>query len=236
MRVRGQPKVTCEKAVFSQVNEDVTCGRMSQSAPFEHEIEGELRRRCAKRRCPEPARAGGSLRGALCAAHHAGAMRAWRARRRAAGQPIAGASRTAPSSASEPVRARQRLSRALRRGEVVPGPCAACSRHERVVAAHPDTTEPGKTVWACRCCRFLLVRGIKERERDRERDVEVQRERVAFAELCAKVVALVAALPPDVAAALDEAASRGGPLGRLRAPQPAYTQNLARAYQKWLAR
>ncbi len=163
-------------------------------------------------------------------------MRTWRARRRAAGRSIAGATKTAPSSAPEPVRERKRLSRALRRRDVVPGPCAACRGRKEVIATHPDPTEPGKIVWACRRCRSLLVRAAGERERDREHEAALQQERAAFAELCAKVVTLVAALSPDVAAALHEAASRGGPLGRLRPAQPAYLHNLARAYQKWLAR
>ncbi len=202
-------------------------------APFEHETDPELRRRCAKRRCPQPARTGGSRRGALCTTHHAAAMRQWRARRRAAGKPTAGATPTAPSSAVDALRERKQLSRARRRGQVLPQPCAACRRREGVVATHPDPAEPQTIVWACRRCRLLLVRGAVERKRDRQRDVEDERKRVAFAELCAEVAALVEALPPNVAATLHAAASRGGRLGQLRPGQPAYTQQLARAYLAW---
>jgi len=203
--------------------------------PPEHDFEAGPRRRCAKRRCPEPARTGGSRRGALCVDHHAAAMRQWRARRRAAGKPVAGPSPIAPSSAPGAVRERKRLSRARTGGDVVPQPCAACRRRDEVVATHPDPAEPHTIVWACRRCRLLLVRGVLERDRDRARDVEHERERVAFAELCATVMTLVEALPPDVAAALHKAASRGGSLGRLRPVQPVYTQKLARVYLRWLA-
>ena len=202
-------------------------------APFEHETDPELRRRCAKRRCPEPARTGGSRRGALCTTHHAAAMRQWRARRRVAGKSIAGATPTAPSSAAEAVRERKRLSRAKGRGKVRPQPCAACRRPGGVVATHPDPAAPHTIVWACRGCRLLVVSGLLEREREREHDVEEERQRVAFAELCADIWSLVETLPPHVAAMLQEAASRGGRLGRLRPGQPVYTQQLARAYLAW---
>ncbi len=205
-------------------------------APFEHETDPELRRRCAKRRCPQPARTGGSRRGALCTTHHAAAMRQWRARRRAAGKPTAGATPTAPSSAAEAVRERKRLSRARSGGDVVPQPCAACRRQNEVVATHPDTSDPQKIVWACRRCRSLLVRGLTERQQDEEREAELRREHAAFAELCASVGELVTGLPVEVGAALHEAAARSGPFGRNRPGQPIYTQMLAHAYTRWLQR
>jgi hypothetical protein len=88
----------------------------------------DLQRSCARRSCPLDARPAGKL----CRDHHAEAMRAWRKRRTSAGLPIAGASRTAPSSSRAAVLARVHLHRDPERE---PGPCAACRKRDGVVAA-----------------------------------------------------------------------------------------------------
>lgn len=117
---------------------------------------------------------------------------------------------------------------------MVPQPCAACRKLGGVVATHPDASDPQKIVWACRRCRLLLVRGLAERQQDEEREARLRREHAAFAELCAAVGELVAALPAEVGAALHEMAARSGPFGRNRPGQPIYTQMLAQAYTRWL--
>ena len=204
--------------------------------PLDDESTPKLRRRCAKRRCPNDARASGSPRGALCVTHHAAAMHLWRKRRRAAGKPVAGATRTAPSSATEATRERKQLSRARRRGDIIPQPCAACRANIGVVATHLDASEPHRIVWACRGCRSLLVRGLAERQHDQAREADLRREHAAFAELCGTVDGLVAGLPPEVAAALHDVAARSGPLRKNRPGQPIYTQMLAFAYRRWVER
>jgi hypothetical protein len=75
-----------------------------------------------------------------------------------------------------------------------------------------------------------------ERQRDEQREAELRRERAAFAELCATVGELVAALPAEVGTALHEEAARTGPFGRNRPGQPIYTQMLAHAYTRWRQR
>jgi hypothetical protein len=199
------------------------------------EGESALRRRCAKRRCPEPAQPGGSKRGALCLFHHAARMRRWRARRRAAGKPVAGASKTAPSSSAEAVRARKALSRARQAGAVTPEPCRACRSVSGVVATHPDSDEPNSTVWACRSCRSQLVAGTIERKLDHAEEIAQQRAQAEFAELCGSIVAIVDALPAGIAAELRTAAATGfswpAPLG-----SPLWIQRLARSYSTWLER
>jgi hypothetical protein len=197
------------------------------------EGESGLQRRCAKRRCPEPAQPGGSHRGALCLFHHAARMRRWRARRRAAGQSVAGASKTAPSSLAAAVRARKALSRARQAGFVTPEPCRACRSVSGVVATHPDPDDGAKTVWACRACRSKLVAGAIERKRDDVKEIQRQRDHAAFAKLCTNIADIVAALPAPIGAALQETAARSGPFGRCRPGQPIYTQMLVRAYQAW---
>jgi hypothetical protein len=208
---------------------------MSMAFAFNDQgVEGsELRRRCAKRRCPEPAQLGGSHRGALCLLHHAARMRLWRARRRAAGKPIAGASKTAPSSSTEATRARKALSRARQTGAVIAEPCRACRSVSGVIATHPDPDEPTKTVWACRACRSQLVAGTIERKRDAAAEVERQRAHTAFAEMCGNIDGIVASLPTEIAAALHDTATRSGPFGHNRPGQPIYTQMLVRAYLSW---
>jgi hypothetical protein len=197
--------------------------------------EGErgLQRRCCVRRCPEPAQLGGSKRGALCLAHHAARMRLWRARRRAAGRSLAGASHTAPSSSAEAVRARKALSRARRTGAVTPEPCRACRSVSGVVATHPDPDEPSKIVWACRACRSQLVAGTVERKRDDAREFAKQRAQAEFAEICGSVVTIVDGLPAAVAAELRAAASTGYSWAA-RPGSPLWVQRLARAYVAWL--
>jgi hypothetical protein len=197
------------------------------------EGESGLRRRCAKRRCPEPAQPGGSRRGALCLFHHAARMRRWRTRRHAAGKSVAGASKTAPSSSADAVRARKALSRARQTGSVTPEPCRACRSVSGVVATHPDPDDRAKTVWACRACRSQLVAGAIERKRDDAREIQRQRDHAPFAEMCSNIADMVAALPTEIAAALYETAARSGPFGRCRPGQPIYTQMLVRAYQAW---
>jgi hypothetical protein len=160
-------------------------------------------------------------------------MRQWRTRRRAAGKSVAGASKAAPSSSPEALRERKRLSRARRTGAVTPEPCRACRSTLNVVATHPDPGDRSRIVWACRACRSALVTGAIERRQAEAREIDRRRELAEFAELCARIEELVAALPADVATALHEAASRGGPLGRLRPRQPLYAQALARAYANW---
>jgi hypothetical protein len=193
-----------------------------------------LRRRCCVRRCAEPAQLGGSRRGALCLAHHAARMRLWRARRRAAGKAVAGASETAPSSSADAVRARKALSRARQAGAVTPEPCRACRSVSGVVATHPDPDEPSKTVWACRACRSQLVAGIIERKRDESEEVARQRAQADFAELCGSVVAIVDALPAAVAAQLRAATSTGYSWAA-RPGSPLWVQRLARVYVAWAA-
>ncbi len=199
------------------------------------EGESGLGRRCAKQRCPEPAQPGGSRRGALCLFHHAARMRRWRARRRAAGKSVSGASKNAPSSSADAVRARKALSRARQAGSVIPEPCRACRNVSGVVGTHPDPDDRAKTVWACRACRSQLVAGAIERKRDDVREAQRQRDHAAFAKLCMNIVDIVAALPAEIAAALHETAARSGPFGRCRAGQPIYTQMLVRAYQAWIS-
>jgi hypothetical protein len=195
--------------------------------------ESWLRRRCAKRRCPEPAQRGGSRRGALCLLHHAARMRLWRVRRRAAGKSAAGASKAAPSSSAEAVRARKALSRARQAGAIIPEPCRACRSVSGVVATHPDPDDRVTTVWACRACRSQLVAAAIERKLDDAKEIQRQRDHAAFAELCRNIADMVAALPAEIAAALHETAARSGPFGRCRPGQPIYTQMLVRAYQGW---
>ena len=199
------------------------------------EGEGGLRRRCAKRRCPEPAQLGGSKRGALCLFHHAARMRLWRARRRAAGKPVAGASKTAPSSSPEATRARKALSRARQNGAVTAEPCRACRSVSGVVATHPNPDEPAMTVWACRSCRSQLVAGTLERKRDDADEVARQRAQGEFAELCENVMAIVDALPAEVAAELRAAASTSFSWAA-RPGSPLWVQRLARSYSAWLNR
>jgi hypothetical protein len=194
-----------------------------------------LRRRCAKRRCPESAQLGGSKRGALCLFHHAARMRLWRARRRAAGKPVAGASKTAPSSSTEATRARKVLSRARQTGAVTPEPCRACRSASGVIAAHPDPDEPAKTVWACRSCRSQLVAGAIERKRDDAEEAARRSAQVDFADLCSSVVAIVDALPPAVAAELRTAASAGFSWPA-KPGSPLWIQRLARSYSEWAKR
>jgi len=157
-------------------------------------------------------------------------MRTWRARRRQAGKSVAGASRTASSSSTEAVRARKALERAKSRGDVAEGPCAACGGLRGVVATRPDPSDPAAIVWAHRGCRRSIVQVFVEKRDESDREQSLKLERVAFAELYAQIVTLVAALPEDVAKMLRDDASRGGPLGRLRPESPLYTQRLARAY------
>jgi hypothetical protein len=198
--------------------------------------EGErgLRRRCVKRRCPEPAQPGGSRRGALCLFHHAARMRRWRARRRAAGKPVAGASKTAASSSPEAVRARKALSRARQTGAVIPEPCRACRSVSGVVATHPDPDDRARTVWACRACRSQLVAGAIERKRDDAEEIPRQRVQAEFAELCESVVTIVDALPPAIAIELRAAASTSY-AWTARPGSPLWVQRLARVYSAWLA-
>lgn len=205
------------------------------NAPVDEETDLGLRRSCTKRRCIEPARLGGSRRGALCTTHHAAAMQAWRARRRAAGKPVAGASPTALSSSAEAVRDRMRLSRQRKRGGAELQPCAACRGRVvgKLVATHPDVADPQRVVWAHRGCRSLLLRGLAERERDRLHEIERQREQERFVQLCLEIEDLVQALPAPLVTALRATASQGGPLGVLRAGGVLYTQRLARAYAAW---
>jgi hypothetical protein len=197
------------------------------------ERERGLRRRCCVRRCPEPAQLGGSKRGALCLAHHAARMRLWRARRRAAGKSVSGASKTAPSSSAEAIRARKALSRARQRGAVTPEPCRACRSVSGLIATHPDPDEPSKIVWACRPCRSQLVAGTVERKRDDARELAQQRAQAEFAELCGSVVTIVDALPPAIAAELRAAASTGYSWAA-RTGSPLWVQRLAQVYTAWL--
>ena len=143
---------------------------------------------------------------------------------------MAGASRTASSSSTEAARARKALERAKSRGDVAEGPCAACGGLRGVVATRPDPSDPAAIFWAHRGCRQSIVKVFVEKRDESDREHALELERVAFAELCAQIVALVAALPEDVAKMLRDDASRGGPLGRLRPESPLYTQRLARAY------
>lgn len=200
------------------------------TTPFRAQDEAPPRQRCAKRRCPKPARAGGSRRGALCTEHHAAAMRAWRDRRRKAGKSVAGASRTASSSSADAARTRKALERAKSRGDLAEGPCAVCGGRQGVVATRPDASDPTAITWAHRGCRYSIVRVFVEKHDEKERETALAIERAAFAKLCAQIVTLVAALPEDVAKMLQDDASRGGPLGRLRPESPLYLQRLARAY------
>jgi hypothetical protein len=197
------------------------------------ECERGLRRRCCVRRCPEPAQLGGSKRGALCLAHHAARMRLWRARRRAAGKSVSGASKTAPSSSAEATRARKALSRVRRTGAVTPEPCRACRSVSGVVATHPDPDLPSTIVWACRACRSQLVAGTVERKRDDARELVQQRAQAEFAELCGIVVTVVDALPAVVAAGLRAAAATGYSWPA-RPGSPLWVQRLARSYSGWL--
>jgi hypothetical protein len=162
-------------------------------------------------------------------------MRLWRAQRRAAGKPVAGASKTAPSSSVEAVRARKALSRARQTGAVTPEPCRACRSVSGVVATHPDPDEPAKTVWACRSCRSQLVAGAIERNRDDAEEVVRQRVQAEFAELCESVVGILDALPAAVAADLRAAASTGFSWPA-RPGSPLWIQRLARLYAAWAAR
>src|SRR5450755_3079240 len=130
----------------------------------------DLQRSCARRTCPLNARPAGKL----CRDHHAEAMRAWRKRRTLAGLPVAGASRTAPSSSPAAVLARVRLHRDPERQ---PGPCAACRKRE-VVAARIDPSDPTAITWCCRECRHTLVIGLRQRREEEAAGAALTRQRI----------------------------------------------------------
>jgi hypothetical protein len=198
----------------------------------------DLQRSCARRTCPLDARPAGKL----CRDHHAEAMRAWRKARTLAGLPIAGATRTAPSSSPPAVLARVRLHRDAERE---PGPCAACRKRDGVVAARIDPSDPGAITWCCRGCRHTLVLGQRQRREDealtaalaRQRLEEAERERVAIDKRAAVVanwrsaIERLASEPAEVVAAIRaEAASFRGM--RLTEDSQMFRQRLAQLAER----
>jgi len=185
-------------------------------------------RRCARRDCREPVRRTGATTGpggTLCRAHHAAAMKKWRAQRRRAGGPTARG--PCASASAEAVLARVQLHRKRRRGAVQPTICAACGTGPGVVGVHLDPETPTVVVWACRACRLPLLTGREERRAAAERDVAERLERIAAATRLAVALDALAALPEDVAAAFREHASRGPAGIRLNVASPLYQQRLA---------
>jgi F0F1-type ATP synthase membrane subunit b/b' len=69
--------------------------------------------------------------------------------------------------------------------------------------------------WACRQCRQELVRGAIERQERELAEIARRRKQEAVARLLEAVLAEIGRLPEKVMAALREAASQGGRLGRL---------------------
>jgi hypothetical protein len=195
----------------------------------------DLKRSCARRTCPLDARP----KGKLCRDHHAAAMREWRKVRGSAGLPIAGATRTAPSSSPAAVLARVYL----HRKRVEPEPCAACGKRDDVVAAHIDPSDPEAITWACRGCRYDLVIGLRQRREDealrdaltRQRREAEERERAAVEERAAAIAARQTAIerletePAEVVAAIRAEAARFRGM-RLAEDSQMFRQRLA-----WLA-
>jgi len=198
----------------------------------------DLQRSCARRSCPLDARPAGKL----CRDHHTEAMRTWRKRRTLAGLPIAGATRTAPSSSTPAVLARVRLHRDPKRQ---PGPCAACRKRDDVVAAHIDPSDPGAITWCCRGCRHTLVLGLRQRREDealtealaRQRLEAEERESAAIEQRAAvlahwrNAIERLASEPAEVVAAIRaEAASFRGM--RLTEDSQMFRQRLAQLAER----
>ena len=203
----------------TSVDEHETDTFPTRPAPF---------RRCARRDCREPVRRTGATTGpggTLCRAHHAAAMKNWRAQQRRAGGPAA--RRPCASASAEAVRARVHLHRKRRRGAVQPTICAACGTGPGVVGIHLDPETPTVVVWACRACRLPLLTGLEERRVAAECDEAERRRRSAAATRLAVALDALAALPEDVAAAFREHASRGPAGIRLNEASPLYQQRLA---------
>lgn len=75
--------------------------------------------------------------------------------------------------------------------------------------------------------------GTIERKRDDAEEIAQRRAQAKFAELCGSVVAIVDALPPNIAAELRTAASTAFSWPA-RPGSPLWTQRLARCYSTWL--
>jgi hypothetical protein len=198
----------------------------------------DLQRSCARRSCRLDARPAGKL----CRDHHAEAMRTWRKLRKLAGLPLAGATRTAPSSSPPAVLARVKLHR---NPERQPGPCAACRKRDGVVGAHIDPSDPGAITWCCRGCRHTLVLGQRQRREDEAADAALARqrreaeesERAAIAQRAAVVanwrsaIERLASEPAEVVAAIRaEAASFRGM--RLTEDSQMFRQRLAQLAER----
>jgi hypothetical protein len=209
----------------------------SLGRPFEQGIDDlgplpalPIRRVCAKRGCRADARAGG---GRLCRAHHAVATKRWRERRRQAGESVAGTSAAAPSSSHEAVRARVALFRARKRGEAVTYPCAVCTRHGNVIAIHPEPAEPTKTVWACRGCRHVLLRGRDEQRAAEAAAAADRAESKRIGDELEATLSLLPTLPPAIAAKFHSIAAVGLGGMQLNPRSPLYRQRLARLIRQF---
>jgi hypothetical protein len=53
-------------------------------------------------------------------------------------------------------KARAYISSVVRRGKLIPGPCAFCGDNERTEAHHPDYNEKDKIIWMCKSCHRTL--------------------------------------------------------------------------------
>ncbi len=202
----------------------------------------DLQRTCARRSCPLDARPAGKL----CRDHHAAAMREWRKLRKSVGLPIAGATRTAPSSSPAAVLARVRRHRDPERKS---GPCGACRKQDDVVAAHIDPNDPGAITWACRGCRHDLVLGLRQRRADeaaaealiRQRREAEERERAAVEQRAAVVAHWRTAIerlesePAEVVAAIRAEAARFRGM-RLAEDSQMFRQRLALLAERHFAR
>lgn len=154
-------------------------------------------------------------------------MREWRAKRRKAGVVTDRPEATRASSSRGAVSARVQLHRKRKRGQVLPTICAACGIGRQVVGNRIDPDRPDAVVWACRGCRFEIIKGIKERRAAAEREAIERWERQVAANEMTAALALIESLVPAIADALRLAASRG-PFGITLSPaSPLFQQRLA---------
>ena len=185
-------------------------------------------RYCGALGCRRRARPGGRH----CAVCHAAAVRSWRERN---GRELAVQRRDAAALRDEKTRARDsaraKLATAIRRGHVDRGACVVCGSAS-VMALMADPRRPLEVVWTCRSDRQEAGRQHVEAA---ERRIAV----VAQAEWineCARVLAAIELLQPEVRDSLLAVAARGPAGLRLSAEAPLFTMNLVRVYNATFAR
>jgi len=211
------------------LNFDVLDPDLPQS-PASRSRSADAQAQCAMVGCPLVPRPVGTKAKTrpLCRDHHAAAMRDWRAKRRAAGLSVAGASPVAPSSSRTAVRRRVALHRAIAAGEVERRPCGDCGTDEGVLAIVLDPVRPEMRTWRCRIHRHEEVAG-RERSKKEAADKSARyAEYQTLGQQRLTALELLAAAPADVQDAIhsEVGAMMLGPI-RLRPGMPAYQIQLA---------